>query len=217
MEDKPAVIHNIVFLRHGLSTANENGIIQGQQNYPLSEAGYLQAKNLGTCWREEGIKFDHIITSPLERARATAGVIADHLGTEIVVDELWLERQLGEAQGKTYTSLQQTRGDLIPSPYEPPFQGAESEWDLYLRAAQAVQSLFLNDPGQLLIVSHGALLSSAMRTILGQPPAAGRVRPARFSFDNTGHSHLSYNRISARWTLHYHNKTTHLEGQAGQK
>jgi len=210
------VIYDFIFLRHGLSTANENGILQGQHDYPLSEEGYLQAKYLSEYWQEERTTFNCIISSPLGRARETAAVIAELLGTDIVFDARWLERQLGEAQGKTYTSLQQTSSDWIPTPYEPPFPGAESEWDLYLRAAEAVQSLFLNDPGQLLIVSHGALLSAALRTILGQPPAAGRVRPVRFSFHNTGHSHLRFNRTTARWTLHYHNRTSHLEQQAGQ-
>ncbi len=206
----------IILLRHGISTANEAGIIQGQLDYPLSELGMQQAQALGEYWSARGVTFDLIVSSPLERARETATRIQDSLGSEIEYDPDWQERQLGEAQGQTYESLNQEFAGKIASAYEPPFPGAESEWDLYLRAASAVQRLLGNGPGHYLVVSHGAILSAAMRTILGQPPAAGRVRPVRYAFHNTGYSHLTFETDTARWSLHYHNQTLHLQGQVGQ-
>jgi broad specificity phosphatase PhoE len=208
--------YQIYFLRHGLSTANQAGIIQGQHDYPLSELGKYQAKALGEYWSAHAVAFDLIISSPLERARATATWIQGSIGGEIECDAGWLERQLGEAQGRTYETLHEDSAGMTASGYEPPFPGAESEWDLYMRAASSVQNIFRNSPGQYLVVSHVAILSAAMRAVFGQPPAAGRVRPARFSFHNTGHSHLTYELDSATWSLHYHNQTRHLEEQAGQ-
>ena len=207
--------YQIILLRHGLSTANQAGIIQGQQDYPLSEQGKNQADALGQYWSDHDVKFDLIISSPLGRARETAERLQGFTGGNIEFDAKWLERQLGEAQGQRYDTLQALPARNA-SAYEPPFPGAESEWDLYLRAASAIQSLFENEPGQYLIVSHGAILSAAMRAVFGQAPSPGRVRPARFSFYNTGHSHLTYEMDSARWSLHYHNQTRHLREQAGQ-
>lgn len=208
--------YQIFFLRHGLSTANQAGIIQGQHDYPLSELGKYQAQALGEYWSAHAEAFDLILSSPLERARETAVRIQEAVGGKIEYDAGWLERQLGEAQGKAYDALPRESDGATASVYEPPFPGAESEWDLYMRAAASVQNLFRNDPGQYLVVSHGAILSAAMRVVFGQPPASGRVRPARFSFHNTGHSHLTYEVSSGRWSLHYHNRTEHLREQAGQ-
>ena len=205
--------YQIFFLRHGLSTANQAGIIQGQYDYPLSALGKKQATALGEYWSAHQVAFDLIVSSPLERARETAARIQSSIGGEIAHDAAWLERQLGDAQGQTYETIHKDSAGMITSPYEPPFPGAESEWDLFLRAARAVQDLLGHNPGRYLVVSHGGILSAAMRVVFGQPPAAGRVRPARFSFHNTGHSHLTYEIDSARWSLHFHNQTTHLRGQ----
>src|SRR3990170_7468363 len=166
--------HRITVLRHGVTTANVESVIQGQLDYPLSEAGVAQARALAAAWRRSGVRFDAIISSPLVRARRTAEIIAEALGVAFEVDEAWQERRLGEAEGRpgdeTFALLEHP-----PTPYEPVFRSGESEWDLYLRAAGAVQSLVRRPPGASLVVSHGAILNAALRSILGIPPR-GRAR-----------------------------------------
>jgi len=46
----------------------------------LSGKGKDQARKIGRFWRNQGFPFDHILTSPLVRARQTAELVAGELG-----------------------------------------------------------------------------------------------------------------------------------------
>ena len=203
--------HRITLLRHGLSVANQNGVVQGQMDSPLSEVGVRQAQLLAARWQATGVGFDYMLASPLRRARTTAEIIAIALGLEVEYQEHWLERLAGVAEGKTYEEIDSTLlNGVQPSSHDPLFEDGESEWDLFLRAAAAVQDLVRRPAGRYLVVAHGAILAAVMRSILGLTPPHGRVRPVRLSFENTGYSILSYDDDAARWTLHKHNLTDHL-------
>jgi broad specificity phosphatase PhoE len=64
--------HTITFLRHGESEGNLSGVIQGQSDYPLTQAGIEQANRLAVYWKSEAVSFNRIISSPLLRASETA-------------------------------------------------------------------------------------------------------------------------------------------------
>lgn len=205
------MIHQLFLLRHGLSTANRDGIVQGQTDYPLAEEGIHQSRLLAQFWSARGLSFDKIISSPLQRARATAEILAQTLENELVFDDIWMEHQLGAAQGENYEKVRSWYADRSPpSPYDPVFENGESALDLFLRSAAAVQGVLLLPAGKYLIVSHGALLSSALQAILGLAPATGRGRPLRFLMDNTGFAECAYDREEARWTIVRINATPHL-------
>ena len=200
------------FLRHGLSVANKNGIVQGQMDFPLSEEGSHQVELLAAYWLKKHTTFTQIISSPLARARSTAEIIQSSLDLPIEFDERWKERLSGVAQGVAYDQIDRLLEDRpLPSSHDPIFEHGESEWDLFSRAAGAVQDLVHRPPGQYLIVSHGAILSAAFRSILGISPPSGRIRPVRISFENTGFSIFEYYAETARWSLLKHNLTEHLE------
>ena len=59
----------LFLVRHGLSSFNKKGLIQGRidESY-LTDEGYEQAKLTGSILNE--IKFDQIYSSPLKRADA---------------------------------------------------------------------------------------------------------------------------------------------------
>ena len=61
----------LFLVRHGLSSFNKKGLIQGRidESY-LTDEGYEQAKLTGSLLNE--IKFDQIYSSPLKRAAETA-------------------------------------------------------------------------------------------------------------------------------------------------
>ena len=61
----------LVLVRHGLSSFNEKGLIQGRTDDSyLTEKGYEQARKAGEVLSK--IKFDEIFSSPLSRAAETA-------------------------------------------------------------------------------------------------------------------------------------------------
>ncbi len=70
-------IFDIIFLRHGESVGNAELRWQGQADFALTDKGREQAQALADRWRSEGMQFDHILASPLKRAKETADIIAD--------------------------------------------------------------------------------------------------------------------------------------------
>jgi broad specificity phosphatase PhoE len=200
-----------VLLRHALSEANRDGIVQGQSDYPLAQEGLQQINLLLGYWETQERSFDHIISSPLMRAKDTAIHIAKRLNIDLELDDIWKERHHGVAQDIAYSQARQWYEEgHPPSPFEPVFGSGESDWDLHIRASKAVRNLVILNPGSYLIVSHGGFLGSVLRAILGIVPSFGRTRPVRFSFVNTGFAELRYNYDEARWYIDALNSTTHL-------
>jgi broad specificity phosphatase PhoE len=204
---------HITFLRHGLSTANHEEIVQGQKDYPLHSCGIEQVQHLANYWADLSRTFDQVITSPLRRAKDTAAAIAASLSIPVIEDPVWLERNFGEAEGLTYTEIQKylSTNSSDWSSYEPVFPNSETESDLLERASNGVNSLLQNEYRDVLVVSHGGILAAAMRSILGIPIPETKIRPPGFRFDNTGYSELVYFPETSQWQVLVHNIKPHLE------
>ena len=208
--------HKITLLRHGLSTGNEKGIIQGQKDYPLTEEGIEQSRSLSRYWKDHDVSFDAIIASPLLRAKQTAEIIASGMNLPIEFDEIWCERQSGKAEGKPFSEVKLHYADQPnDTAYDPLFETGESRWDLFIRAANAMQHLLQRPTGSYLVVSHGAILDTALHTVLGISPSPGRVRPMRLGFANTGYAVLIFESTEARWELRHLNVICHLQRSSG--
>jgi broad specificity phosphatase PhoE len=202
--------HEMIFLRHGRSIANQEHLVQGQQDSPLSETGVEQVRALATLWKSEGVNFDHIISSPLERAAMTARIIAETIKAEIEPNESWMERRYGNAEGMKYSEFRELLNkNPRPSPYKSAFGTGESEWDLFLRASSAIQELLKRPPGHYLVVSHGGILNAALQSILGVSPSSPIVRTI-IRFDNTGHTKVTYDDFTQMWRINYTNDRRHL-------
>jgi len=207
-------IYEIVFLRHGESVGNAEARWQGQADFPLTDRGRQQAQALAKWWQAEGRRFDCIISSPLERARVTAEIIADALHLTVETDPIWLERNIGEIAGMTGEEVNQRLPDRkFVTPYSAIVgDEGEGDWALYLRAGQALHILLRRKPGKYLIVSHGGLLNQVMYAIVGIAPQANFSGP-RFRFRNTGFAHVSYMPDSHRWHINSLNDRSHWNGK----
>lgn len=189
----------LTFVRHGQSVANREGVVQGHLDSPLSEIGRRQVEALADAWHTEAAAFDHLVSSPLLRARQTAEILAARLQLSVQIDPLWMERDLGRGQGMPLTDfLSQSSPQSARSPFEPAFEGGESPWDLHSRAARALQALVAGPPGEYLIVSHGGILNAALRAVLGLSPMAQRA--PRFHFANTGYARV-WLEDNGSWTV----------------
>ena len=62
----------IYLVRHGQTLQNQAGLLQGRSDFPLNEMGREQARRVGAFFREQGVRFDAVYTSPLRRAVQTA-------------------------------------------------------------------------------------------------------------------------------------------------
>lgn len=205
----PEKFYKIILLRHGQSRGNLEGYYQGQVDFPLTETGEQQSLALANRWTAEGVHFDKIVSSPLERAHQTAQIISTVLGIPIEIEPEWMERDNGNLAGLKVeqASERYPRPEFI-HPYHPIGESGESQWELYLRAGHAVTRLLQRPPGSYLVVSHGGILNMVMYVILGLTPQAN-FQGARFRFRNAAFAQLQYHPASHTWLLEALNDRTH--------
>jgi len=209
-----AEIFDIIFLRHGESVGNAERRWQGQADFPLTEKGLEQARSLAARWAKEDRRFDTILTSPQKRALKTADIIAERLKLSVEADQIWMERDIGEIAGMTGDEVNQRFPNRNNATPYAPIIGDEGEgnWELFLRAGRALQSMINREPGKYLVVSHGGLLNQVMHAVVGITPQAGFSGPG-FRFKNTGFAHLTYLASSHQWQINSLNDRSHWNGK----
>jgi len=200
---------SITLLRHGESVGNAESRWQGQSDFPLTDVGRAQARALAERWQKDGTKFDFLISSPLTRARETAEIVASALNLPLEFDPLWLERDNGEFSGLTAEEVRQNfQHPPFHTPYDPVGGDGEGDWELFLRAGQALHSLLKREPARYLIVSHGGMLNQVMHAVVGSAPQANNSG-VRFSFGNTSFAQLTYFPHQHRWVINRLNDQSH--------
>jgi broad specificity phosphatase PhoE len=199
----------VTLLRHGESVGNAESRWQGQADFPLTEKGRAQAYALAERWRKEKAQFDLVISSPLVRAQETAEIVASALNLKVEFDPLWLERDNGEFAGLTADEVREnfSHPEFV-TPYDPVGVDGEGDWELFLRAGQALHALLKRNPARYLIVSHGGLLNKFMHAVVGVAPQANNSG-VRFRFDNTAFARLLYFPHHHRWTIERLNDHAH--------
>lgn len=150
----------IYFVRHGATDWNEhkdeNGNkkprCQGIANIPLNSKGIEQANK--TKEFLQGIKFDRIITSPLQRAIDTCKILTNN-SPKIEIDNRLIERDFGEFEGMTRDQF-----DFLGfwnSNYTTKFENAESLESVKKRVKSLLDELAKKPNENILLVSHGGL------------------------------------------------------------
>ncbi|MBO1323552.1 histidine phosphatase family protein [Acetobacter sp. TBRC 12305] len=164
------------YLRHGQTDWNRAGLSQGRTDVPLNETGLEQAATAGQLIEQAlrasradgGLGIARIVSSPLERALRTANVVRDELAARglpvmpLTIEDDLAEVCFGEQEGQPIGTWYD---DWIAGHYTP--AGAESFDVLRARAVGAVNRA-TQEPGQPLIVAHGALFR-ALRSAMALP------------------------------------------------
>src|SRR6059058_1306401 len=94
---------HLYFVRHGLSVMNKKGVFSGRTETPLDPEGIKQAEAAGREAKE--LNIDLIVSSPMERCRETATIIAQQIGypvADILFEDLFMERAFGVLEGTAY-------------------------------------------------------------------------------------------------------------------
>ena len=86
------------YLRHGETGWNKAGLAQGMTDVPLSARGVAQAEAARPAL--SNLDIGTICSSPLSRARQTAGIAGRDLAAEIVVIDELAECCWGAGEGK---------------------------------------------------------------------------------------------------------------------
>jgi broad specificity phosphatase PhoE len=139
-------------LRHGQTDWNINFLLQGVTDIPMNQTGIEQVKLAAQAIRAED--WDVVLTSPLSRARQTAEIIASQHGyTEIIEQELLIERSFGEAEGLSHEQWRAKYSNLDVIP------GGESRTQLADRSRLLLETISQELAGKrVLAISHGALI-----------------------------------------------------------
>lgn len=162
----------LILIRHGQTTYNATGRMQGHLDTELSELGYAQAQAAARLLEDKGVT--RIVASDLKRAAETARVIAEHIGVAVDIDSRLRETHLGEWQGRSSAEVDEdlpgARAIWRHDPtWAPP--GGESRVDVARRAKPAIDELMRThaawDEGPVLIVGHGGAISALTCALLG--------------------------------------------------
>lgn len=169
----------LYFVRHGLSEMNKQNRWSGYTDTPLAAEGHEQAKNAGLTAKQQGLYFDIIVSSPLQRARHTAKHIAAHVGyphEKIVIHDLFKERHFGSLEGTNALSLLTGAKYLLDESSIDKHEGVETLDELQKRADDAFQYLQKLEYDTVLVVSHGAFGRALYRSVNNLPITTRKVR-----------------------------------------
>ena len=158
----------LYLIRHGQSTSNKEGRIQGQQDVPLSPEGLRQADALAKRLKE--VSFDSIYSSDLQRAKQTA--LQVYPENSLILNARLREIHLGHFEGRLWDELDEQEREqfsrFLTGHYDLPVPGGESSDDLRFRALAWLESL--PNQGRVAAFTHGGLIVSILQSILGRPP-----------------------------------------------
>ena len=172
----------IVYLaRHGETAWTISGQHTGLTDLPLTERGERNARGLGE--RLKGMKFEKILTSPLQRARRTCELAG--FGKLAEVEPDLLEWNYGEYEGRRSAEIHAQCPDWRL--FRDGCPGGETPGEVAARADRIIKRIRTHN-GDVLVFSSGHFLRVLAARWLGLDPAAGRL----FLLSTASLSALSY-------------------------
>jgi 2,3-bisphosphoglycerate-dependent phosphoglycerate mutase len=164
----------VILARHGRTQANANGTLAGRsKGVRLDERGLEQAR--AAAARLEGLPVAAVVSSPLERCRDTARVLADGRDLRVQTDRGLLECDYGEWTGQQIKDLvkQPLWKTVQANPSAARFPGGESMAAMSARAVATVRdrdAAAEREAGPDAIwvaVSHGDVIKAILADALG--------------------------------------------------
>ncbi len=156
----------LVLLRHGETEWTISGRHTGRSDIPLTDAGRDEARAAGE--RIAGMRFDRVITSPMERAVETSRLAG--FGDGATTDDALLEWDYGDYEGVTTAEIQKTVPDW--SLFVQGCPGGESAADVGARVDPLVDAA-RSGQGNWLFAAHGHVLRVVGARWVGLPPEDG--------------------------------------------
>jgi broad specificity phosphatase PhoE len=160
---------NVVLVRHGATSWNEQGYCQGHKDVQLSERGREQARRLRAFLGEP--EFDHAFASPLRRAQETARLLGSE--PEVLADLTEIDR--GHWEGHPAAEIERRWGKLHRAWYADPrglsMPGGEAFDDLWERAGRVLAHWEGLGEGRVLACAHKAVNRVIVARALGRSSA----------------------------------------------
>ena len=150
----------LILLRHGRTTANHRGLLQGRVDNPLDELGRAQAAAAAAAIGH----VDRVVASPLARAQQTA----DAFGRRIETDDRFMELNYGDwdelpVRDVRPETWREWRSDVD---FRPP--GGETLKELGDRVRAGLDALLESASGETIVmVSHVSPMKAGVAWALG--------------------------------------------------
>ncbi len=177
-------------IRHGQSTYNAEGRIQGQSDVPLSELGERQGEAAARALTAYPI--DAIFSSPLRRAMQTAEAVSATLQLPIRTDDRLKEIHAGIFQDKRRCDVEQLYPEetahWVSEDPDYAIPGGESRRQLLHRGTTAFRDIARCGHAHVAVIGHGRLLVVTLKGLLDIAP----VEPP-FSLQNGSITRLAAN------------------------
>jgi broad specificity phosphatase PhoE len=158
--------HLVIYLvRHGETALNVKKVLQGPSNYPLTETGVRQAQEVADWFRDQGITFDRVYSSPLTRALQTARIIVGD-DAEIVREERLIETDYGPYEGCSLSDpapeLRYFFQDFVNHPAP---AGMEQLPEVVARVGGFLEEI-RDEPGTILLSTHAIALKGGLEYLM---------------------------------------------------
>jgi len=212
----------LVLVRHGLSSFNAKGLIQGRtDDSVLTDKGYEQAFKAGEVLSK--INFDKIYSSPLKRAAETANTITKCLNGEnnIIYDKNLLEVDLSSWSGLTISEIKDNYPEVYPVWKHDPenltlkksdgksYQPIQELFEQANKFIDDILKIYIGKKNtNILIIGHNAILRCLILSLMGKPKKGFRkirLENASISILNLYEQNNSY-----KTQVECLNQTSHL-------
>ena len=184
----------LIFIRHGSTTSNSDGVLHGRTDIPLAPLGLGQARRTAQRIASMG-HVESMYSSPLQRALSTAREISQVTGVEPVLEPKLSEFDFGDLEGHTFDDLQVKHPELYlslidPNGFDQPFPNGESRSELYERVVGALEDITVNHrEARVVVVAHLIVIATAIAHLTtGDPHDV-----VRYLVRNCSISHLELN------------------------
>jgi len=139
---------SIILIRHGETDWNIEGRYQGQADPPLNSQGLLQAQNLVPELQDSGLRA--LYTSPLQRTKQTANILANKFGIPVVDEPRLMEIHQGDWQTRLRSEIETLYPELFSNwetnPWEVTPPGGEHLSEVQARVNDAVDDILRREP-----------------------------------------------------------------------
>lgn len=167
-------MQSIIFLRHGQAINNTDRILAGRtEGVPLTNTGIKQAELAAKFLKKMNVSA--IYSSPIERAKKTAEIVASHNSLDYSIDKRLIELEMGKFTGMRYEEIFEKHGNVFLKFYsearEISRNGVETFSEVKKRILDMVDHVRAAHPGEnVVLVTHMDPIKSMIASVLDLRP-----------------------------------------------
>jgi len=164
----------IIFLRHGQAKNNTERILAGRtKGIPLTEIGIKQAEH--TAELLEHMNVSAIYSSPIQRAKHTADIVAERNSLDVTIDDRLIELDMGKFTGVPYDEIFTSHGNVFMKFYNSELEiahnGVETFTEVKKRVLGIVDHVIEKHPDEnVVLVTHMDPIKAMLSTIVDLSP-----------------------------------------------